>query len=1335
MANLKDLASEVARFLGGGALQGAQKIQQAKPQVTDFIQKYPTPMSYMNAQIPGGVQGGAQRVQQSFQNPQQYNFYQQAAQGNLPVPQPFKGAGQFIGNYVQNRYVNPIVNLPKNFQEATRTDKPLLTGQRGQAALGALGGVATLFPDPIQDAALPIYDYFKGMKANSLRGGSPLENVSAGLKSLSMEKPVGLGDALSTDPTTQLVGNIAELPLSIAMTAKLGKGQTLGFSKDVVKKARQSFSPEVRSAIGEFAQIVETNPGANKANLGQLGDYVQSVAEGLFGEKAANLTNKQLKNLFDVLVYQVDEGMPRSHFPIGLNASSIRQGMEESYSPAQKNLKSLMNYSDDLLDRGYTRGEVDNISYTKYKEIVKNNLDPTEFRLLKQQLAGLIPPDAPKNVLEQIRYNWNQTFGPVKNLPETFQKDYSQWIGKHSAARTTGTMTAEQFRSIPEKIGMQVIDNIERPNAKAPQDVKVWSEALNRKFNELYSYAQQSGVDIGFLKNYITHIWQEDAQTVEKVLSASKTFKFAKDRKIPTYAEGIAAGLTPKYTNPSQIIGEYVTRLEKTKANIEFINILKQQDLISTKAKVGQIALHGIGMDGKYASPQVARLINRMFEPQGEGGLLNMVGKASSKLQDITLSGGIPGTPVNAFTLGQMIKEATAFRVFSPMKSLFRSLSDDASQSYFKNNADLIKEMQLFNIPVRTAYDFDNFYSNPAIKKTFKEALGDKWTQIFNAPTFERFMPMLNIEFYKNAKQKLGNAEQAANATRKFYGIVSEDVIGRPQGTADFLKTFFFAPRFREGMLNFWGNVLNPKELIKTENFALRRFWMGLGLSLAAYDAVNYHGTGKHLWENPEGKELTAMIPMGETTIGIPFLPSVATLPRMFVSMANFIAHGDVAKAGLEARKSSSTLVKPFMDVMANENYFGQEIYSEDDTTAGKWKNILEYVGGQWNHPFIREAYAAITGKKPIEQAIINATEAPIRFYKTDNLITGEFWDEFYKLKEEMDGYKKLSEDEQIAYEAKNQDKIIEFMSMNALVTAYSDIKKNEGTDKAKEYLIENMNDRETVEAPQLTEEQVRKKRVEDNINNLVNYQKRQENREAEARLSQTKHVVENTGVSSWSDKTYVYLDKDGKLKTLDTSFEPVAPKLTGNELLDKELTSKYRTELSQKRNILTDLYEQNQLPKESVERQLQQLAILYGETNTTGAAELEEEIKSREKSALEAQQTQLLKDYTEGKVSSEQAMKQMADLETERQTYLKGRGRTLKVSFKMPKAPKTSNIKIRAPKIPKLAKAKKTKAIKVTKLKVRKTAALPKKLKTAKLKGLGSTNGLFATRPDSFLS
>lgn len=61
--------------------------------------------------------------------------------------------------------------------------------------------------------------------------------------------------------------------------------------------AKPQLTPEDINTFGQFAQKVET--GKSRANMGTLGQTIQSVITNLFGNKAANWTNQQVKDALD----------------------------------------------------------------------------------------------------------------------------------------------------------------------------------------------------------------------------------------------------------------------------------------------------------------------------------------------------------------------------------------------------------------------------------------------------------------------------------------------------------------------------------------------------------------------------------------------------------------------------------------------------------------------------------------------------------------------------------------------------------------------------------------------------------------------------------------------------------------------------------------------------------------------------------------------------------------------------------------------------------------------------------------------------------------------------
>jgi len=146
----------------------------------------------------------------------------------------------------------------------------------------------------------------------------------------------------------------------------------------------------------------------------------------------------------------------------------------------------------------------------------------------------------------------------------------------------------------------------------------------------------------------------------------------------------------------------------------------------------------------------------------------------------------------------------------------------------------------------------------------------------------------------------------------------------------------------------------------------------------------------------------------------------------------------------------------------------------------------------------------------------------------------------------------------------------------------------------------------------------------------------------------------QNTTVGS----TYLYVNpKTGAIDSIDTSFQPVAPTLTGQAALDKQLMAKYNGQLTTKANDITTLYRQGQLSAAQANSQLtalkgQHLATL---AKTAGAP--------RAKKITISSSTRI-KAIKPIKLAMIKAPKAKAP------------------SFKMPKTPTFKLTKIKAPKI-----------------------------------------------------
>lgn len=657
---------------------------------------------------------------------------------------------------------------------------------------------------------------------------------------------------------------------------------------------------------------------------------------------------------------------PMGYAKVGKVGTQLgKQALTAGQQAAKAKLAGLINYSDDLMRRGLSKKQIEKISYNQYLQMGQDLLDKTKFN--------------------------------------EFKNIFSNWIAKREVAKTTGFQVGSKF-NIPESEGFNVISYMENPNLKVSEQVKHFADSLRKEFDSLYSEANRGGLNVDYLKDYITHIWKEPQEVVEQVLkSAGQKFRFAKERMIPTYEEGIKAGLTPKYTNPTQIIAEYTQRLNQTKVNLEFIKDLKKAGFLFDKTAPGLSPVVAPGFSKTYFAPtRISGIINRVFAIPDEGILgkaLEVGRKVSGTLQDITLSGGMPKSALNAFGIAQLTKEFLAGRIVSPIMAFARSFSGQAADDFFKANIDTIKKMQARNVPISTTLDINHLVDRGFIKNSFGTSVSEAWNKTINDPTFRRFMPMLQVNLFKDIEKTALNsgksvneaADIASKAVQNFYGLTGTGIQAlRSKLTQDFVGTVFFAPKFRESMVNFWLNEIKMlKNPLALENRTNIRFAVGAVLTYLGMNYLNKQLTGKDMADNPPGTEDKLLIPMSDgTTLGIPFLSSIATVPRALYREGRMLLRGDVTKAIADAGRSYlSIALKPLFEVGANEDYFGRQIVKDNEDVGTRYKKIGQYLAVQYlGHPYLRELLDVRSQDDPAYQRILRGLEAPFRFYASDKL-------------------------------------------------------------------------------------------------------------------------------------------------------------------------------------------------------------------------------------------------------------------------------------------------------------------------------------------------------------
>jgi len=187
-----------------------------KPSAVDKVKKF--------------VSEGTERVRQSFrfEDPGQYNFFKQVAEGNIETGiKPVDNFNRTGMQFIENRVIKPVQQIPENIETIRSKDASLL--QKGGAALST---VAALVPGVDDAAFATLYDVPKAGIANKSK-----------LKAFTGEEYTGLGDSLAkNNDTAANVLNTAELPLILA-------GSVAGRKQAGKLLASQADSPAVANAV------------------------------------------------------------------------------------------------------------------------------------------------------------------------------------------------------------------------------------------------------------------------------------------------------------------------------------------------------------------------------------------------------------------------------------------------------------------------------------------------------------------------------------------------------------------------------------------------------------------------------------------------------------------------------------------------------------------------------------------------------------------------------------------------------------------------------------------------------------------------------------------------------------------------------------------------------------------------------------------------------------------------------------------------------------------------------------------------------------------------------
>lgn len=198
----------------------------------------------------------------------------------------------------------------------------------------------------------------------------------------------------------------------------------------------------------------------------------------------------------------------------------------------------------------------------------------------------------------------------------------------------------KQFNQADEATRMDVIDYIENRSTGATLGNTAFqggADAIKKVYDDFQAQlsALPRHAQMGFVDDYFTHLWKDPhaAQAVaEKGYGKFGTGRFTKARKIPTVADGLAAGLELRNSNPLDAVMSYTEGMSRYLAKERVLDTAKANGSIKFyapgKAPRGLLPLMEAYRGGKqaYADADFARIYNnfisRGWHSTPEGGAI-----------------------------------------------------------------------------------------------------------------------------------------------------------------------------------------------------------------------------------------------------------------------------------------------------------------------------------------------------------------------------------------------------------------------------------------------------------------------------------------------------------------------------------------------------------------------------------------------------------------------------------------------------------------------------------------------------------------------------------------
>lgn len=605
---------------------------------------------------------------------------------------------------------------------------------------------------------------------------------------------------------------------------------------------------------------------------------------------------------------------------------------------------------------------------------------------------------------------------PPANFPELTKE---QWLGKREAIKYSKEVLKRELVKLgADKWG--VLDFVDfEANPNDPKFARVKS-----LLDQWYVLESATGLPTKHRKGYLPHYWEDPKHVIKtnaKKLGARPGF--VDPRKFKTYAEGIAAGHKPQYSNMADLLLRRYGASLKGQADRQLWNHLKQNKLIapitSKRARAGgyetldprHLPLHRVRKRKKdqliqaYGTkPEIAKYLHNYLKPD-EQSILKKLAGLNSSIKNIILSGGIPFTAINFHGMMNIRgRHAGAVGILKGNVQALNKMFDfhaKKSQEFLDKNYHVLPEAVEDGLVVTTEEHGIPFHKQlegwKEEWKTYKQKglvgkvikgpgqLGSLMRIghgiVFEDPLFQKVIPALKLQFYMENKTKMGG-KKAAELANQVYGGINYMMEGRAKDKQNLLRATLLAPDWAETHYRIAKGTLKSLRDPKTPEAGLYRALVKRALiAYAIKNGIQLALTGQTTESNQRGHETS--IDLGKAGKKKRYLvhggsDDFLKIPYDIVSA--IVTHNlDRIPEIIGGRVSP--LVSAAVKVATNKDHWGKKLLSKDLPPLRETANLAAEIGEVTLPQYVQGPLDLALGRNETwEETLAESFEMPLRY-------------------------------------------------------------------------------------------------------------------------------------------------------------------------------------------------------------------------------------------------------------------------------------------------------------------------------------------------------------------